>query len=124
MADIKVEITVVVKVGECGGGGPVTIPIEAGLSGDILEGSVPFVVIKSVTSPTRDKEVGLAVVIDVSDGHAVAIAARKGGQSRLLGDVFKGSVASVAEELVSLVFASGTRGKRSSLNEINVDISV
>jgi hypothetical protein len=41
VADVKVEVAVVIQVGEGGRGGPVAIATEAGAIGDFLESAIP-----------------------------------------------------------------------------------
>ena len=84
MADVEVEVAVVVQVGEGGRCRPVAIAAQAGPVGDVLERPVPAVAIEGVRSPAGDEEVGMAVVVEVADGHAVSVTALSSGRCRIV----------------------------------------
>ena len=101
MADIEVEVAVVVEVGPCRGGRPVAIAPQSGSRGGVLEAAVAQVVIEGIGPPAGDEEVGTAVVIVVADGDAVAVAAGEARPGRSGGHVLEPAVAAVAEEPVA-----------------------
>ena len=100
VADIEVEVAVVVEVGEGGGGRPVAVAAQPGGVGRVLEGPVAPVAEQGVRPPSGDEQVGVAVVVEVADRHAVAIPAGQGGQARGAGDVAEMAVPEVAEQPV------------------------
>ena len=81
VADIEVEVAVVVEVGPGRRGRPVAVAAEPGLRGGVLEPAVAVVVIEGVGPPAGDEEVGAAVVVVVAHGDAVAVAAGQRGQA-------------------------------------------
>ena len=124
MADIKVEVAVVVEVGPCGGSWPVAVAGESCGRGRVFEASAAPVVEKGVRAPAGDEEVGAAVVIIVADGNAVAVTAGERGQTGLLGHVVEVSVAAVAEEPVAEWSRPGRRGKFPPLNGKDVEPAI
>ena len=93
MADVEVKVAVAVEVGECGRGGPVAVPAEPILCGDVLECPIPLVAVERVPMPAGDEEVRAAVVVDVADGHAMAIAPRERGEPGRRGRVLERPIA-------------------------------
>ena len=124
MADVKVEVAVVVQVGEGGRGGPVAIAAEAGAIGDILEGPVASVAVKGVRSPAGDEEVGTAVVVEVADGHAMAVTSLHPGDAGPFGGVFKCAVAAVAEQPVAGRRSAGIGRESTALDDVDVEPAV
>ena len=80
MADIEVEVAIVVEVGPCRGRWPVAIAPQSGSGGGVFEAARAQVVIEGIRPPAGDEEVGTAVVIVVADGDTVAVAAGELGQ--------------------------------------------
>ena len=124
MADIKVEVSIIVEVGPCRGGGPVAIAPESGRGGRVLEAAPAQVVIKGIRPPAGDEQIGTTVVIEVADGDTLAVTAGEPGQSGRVGHVYEAAVAPVAEE--SVVERSRTRRRRklSPLNGVDVEPAV
>src|SRR5262249_44810 len=58
VAHIKVEVAVVVQVGEGRRRGPVAIAAQAGGARPVLEGPVPLVAVEGVGTPAGDEQVG------------------------------------------------------------------
>jgi hypothetical protein len=85
----QIEPSVVVQIDPCGGGGP-TAAAGAGSLGHIRKGAVAVVVVKMIAAIPSHVQVFVTVIVIVADGHAHVIAGT--GQSRLLGNVYKGSV--------------------------------
>src|SRR5450432_3893021 len=71
---------------------------KACLLGHVSEGSVPVVVVKRIAIDAGDKDVVIAVIVVVADGHAYIEAGPF--QARLLRYVGEASVAVVVEEAV------------------------
>ena len=101
MADIEVEIAIVVQIGPGRRARPISVAAEAGARGDILEAAVAEVVIKGIVPPPRDEDVGAAVVVKVAHGDPEPVAAAQCPQSRPSGGVIEPTVAAVAEEAVA-----------------------
>src|ERR1700722_600684 len=120
MADIEVEVAVVVEVGPCGGSGPITIAPQSGGGGGVFKAALAGVVIEGVGPPARDKKVGSAVVIVVTDGDPVAVPAGQLGESGRHGRIVKAAVAAVAKEPVPEDGRSRRRRKLSSLDGIDI----
>ena len=78
VADVEVEIAVVVEVGERGGGRPVAIAGQAGLLGHVLEPAIAPVAEQGIGAPAREEEVGPAVVVEVGHRDPMAVASDHG----------------------------------------------
>ena len=100
VADVQVEVAVAVEVGEGRGGRPVAVAAQAGGLGDVLEGAVAPVAVEGIRPPSGDEQVGVAVVVDIADGDAVAVAAGEGGDPGGFGGVLECAIAAVVEEAV------------------------
>ena len=94
VADIEIEVAVIVEVGPGRRCGPVAVAPEPRLRCGVLEPASAQIAIQGVRPPSGDEEVGPAVVIVVAHGDAVAVAARQGGQAGDRGDVLESAVAS------------------------------
>ncbi len=100
--DDEVEQTVVVEVDPGGGGGPLFAGRggAAGAGGvrDVGEGAVAVVVVEPVATKGGDVKILKAIVVEVTDGdaHAVADALQTG----FFGDVLEGAVLSLVVEAV------------------------
>ena len=101
MADVEIQVAVVVQVGEGRRGRPVAIAPQPGRGRHILERAVPAVMVKGIRPPAGDEEVGAAIVIVVAHGHAVAIPLGRAGQARGLGDVLEAAVPAIPKEAVA-----------------------
>ena len=124
VADVEVEVAVVVQIGERGRGGPVAIAPETGAIRDILERPVPSVAVKGVRPPAGDEEVGTAVVVEVADGDPVAVASLHPGDAGPFGGVFERAIAAVAEQAVAGRRPAGIGGKRTPLDDVDVEPTV
>ena len=124
MADVQVEVAVAVEVGERGGGRPVAVAAEAGGVRGVLEGAVAAVAVKGVGPPAGDEQVGVAVVVDVADGDAVAISAGEGGDPGGFGGVLEGAVAAIVEEAVAVGGPARAGRERASLGGVDVEPAV
>src|SRR5262245_45032383 len=71
MTDIEVEVTIAVQVGEGGRGRPIAITPKSGRLRHVPEGSVPLVTVQRVSAPAGDEEIGMAIAVIITDGHAV-----------------------------------------------------
>ena len=100
MANVEVEIAVAVEIGEGRRGGPVAVAPQSGAIGRVFEGTIAPVAIESVASPSRDEEVGLAVVVVVPDRRHRSRSRLPSGQSGRPGHVLEGSIAPIAKEPV------------------------
>ena len=123
MADVQVEVAVAVEVGPGRRCRPVAIAAQAGLRGHVLERSVAPVAEQGVRPPPRDEQVGMAVVVVVADGDAVAVASRESVQPGTLGDILERPVAAVAEQAVAAWRMLGGR-ERPALDGIDVEPAV
>ena len=103
MADVEVEVAVVVEVGERRRGRVVAAARQARALRDVLEGSVAAVAVERVGHEPADEEIGPAVVVVVADGHAqaVSLTPRDPGDADFLGHVFKCAVAPVPKEPIA-----------------------
>ena len=124
VADIEVEVAVVVEVGPCRRCRPVAIAAKPAHGGHVLEAAVSEVVIEGVGPPAGDEEVGPAVVVEVADGDAVAIAAGQRGQAGRDGDVLEPPVAAVAEEAVAERKTGRAEGETAPLNGVDVEPAI
>ena len=68
MADVEVEVAVVVQVGKRRRGGVVARAGQAGALGDVLEGAIAAVAVERVGLQPGHEQVGVAVVIVVAHG--------------------------------------------------------
>ncbi len=102
MADVQVKVAVAVEVAEGGRGRPVAVPAQPVALGGVLERPVPPVAIQGIAAPSGHEQVGMAVVVDVPHGDAVAVAPGKAGEARGRGGVLEGPVPPVAEQAVPL----------------------
>src|SRR5262249_11230907 len=102
MADVEVEVAIVVEVGKCGRGRPVAVAPQAGRDRRVLEGPIAAAAIKRVGPPAGDDQFGIAVVGVVAHGSPVAVAARKACDAGTRPDVLEGAVAAVAEQAVAM----------------------
>ncbi len=124
MANIKVEIAVVVEIGEGRRGRPVAITGKTGLLGDVFERAVAAVAIKRIRPKACDEQVGMAVVVIISHGDAVSIPARHGGDARCFGHVLERAVTSIAEEMIARLRPAAIGRKRPALHAIHIKKSV
>src|SRR5581483_11932161 len=69
----EIEPAILVKVEPSSTGGPHAAVCYACLGGDIGESAVTIVVIQNRTAIARDIQVGVAIVVEVTDRHALAI---------------------------------------------------
>ena len=124
MADVEVEVAVVIEVREGGRSRPGAGASQAPSFGDVLEGAVALVAVEGVSIPSGDEQVGVAVVVDVADGDPVPIAGRQGLESGEPRGVLEGAVALVAEEAVAPGGPAGVRRKGPTLDHVNVEPAV
>ena len=101
VADVEVEVAVVVQVGPGRRGRPVAVAAQPRTRRDVLEPALAEVVVEGIGPPSGDEQVGAAVVVVVADGDPVAVAAGQRGQAGRGGDVLEPAVAAVAEEAVA-----------------------
>ena len=101
MADIQVEVAVVVQVGEGGRGRPVAVPSQAGRDRHVLERAVAPVAIQGVRPPSGDEQIGMAVVVVVADRHAVAVSLGHLRQARGSGHILERPIAAISEQAVA-----------------------
>ena len=103
MADVQVEVAVVVEIGEGRRGGLVAGAGQAGARGDVLEGPVAAIAVERVGLQAGDEQVGMPVVVVIAHGDAQAVTPPPGdrGDSGFLGHVLEGAVAAVAKEPVA-----------------------
>ena len=94
ISDKKIKISVIVDVEERGAGEPAVGAFGVGRLGDIIE--VPFAVVTEeiAAAYSRDIEVGVAVVVVITDGHPLAV--ERLVEPGLFGDVFKVALAVIA----------------------------
>src|ERR1017187_7170019 len=97
VANIQVEITVGVEIGEDGRSRPVAVAIQPRLPGYVVEAAFPRVAIECIGPPAGDEEVGPAVVVVIADGDSVAVTAGKRRNTGAFGDVFESTVSPVSE---------------------------
>ena len=95
--DVKVEKTIAVEVAEGGRGRP-AVHVGSGRGGDVGEGAVPQVAIETVGAVVAHVHVDPAIVVDVADRDAHAVAGV--AQTRLSGDVGIAAVLPAPEEAV------------------------
>ena len=124
LADIQVEISVPVQVGEGGRGRPAAVSAQAGGLGPVFKRPVAPVAIQGVGAEAGDEEVGPAVVIIVADRHSVAVATRHRGDLRGLADILEAAVAAVAEEAIAGRSPAASRQERSALDAVHVEPAV
>jgi len=121
VADVDVEVSVVVHVEEGRGGAPVVGPADSGLFGDVGEGPVTVVAQEHVRPEVRHVEIGIAVVVVVADGHAVAPATvPHAGLVRHLGET---TVPDAAIKPVRLPFAGGAVVS-GAVHDVEVELAV
>ena len=96
VADEEVEIAVVVDVEERRAGQPAVGPLGVGRVGDVVEVPLAVVAEEIAAADRRHVEIGVAVVVVVADGHALAV--ERLVEPGLLGDVLEVSLAVVAVE--------------------------
>ena len=125
VADVEVEVAVVIEVGEGGRGRPVAIA-RPGRTASVASSNVPSpaVPIQGIRLPSGDEQVGMTVVVDVADGHAVAIASGHPGDPARTGRVLEGAVAAVAEQPVPRARAGRVGGEGPPLDGEDVEPAV
>jgi hypothetical protein len=104
VADEQVEASVAIVVHE-GGAVPIAPIPGPRRVGDVAESPAPHVFEEAVLrTPHHDVQIGVAVVVDVSEhgGHRGALRVAD-ADAGALGDVFEGAVAPVSEEAVRVV---------------------
>ena len=103
VADVEVEVAVVVEVGKRRRGRIVAAARQARALRDVLEGSIALVPVERVGHEPADEEIGPAVVVVVPHGHAMAVSLtpRDPGDAGFLGDVFECAVALVPKEPIA-----------------------
>ena len=131
VANVEVEVAVVVEVGKRRRGRMVAAARQARALRDVLEGSIALVAVERIGHEPADEEIGPAVVVVVPHGHAMAVSLtpRDPGDAGFLGDVFKCAVAPVPKEPIAGGRWCGSRaagrvGERSSLHAIDVEPAV
>ena len=112
VADVQVEVAVVIEVGESGRCRPIAVARQARRPRHILESPVPSIAIQAIGSPPGQKEVGMAVVVVIADGDAVSISLGHSADSRGVRHIFECPVAAVAKQPVSPWRLSGIGGNR------------
>ena len=110
VADIEIEVAVVVQVGPRRRGRPVAVAAEPRTRGGVLEATMAEVVVKGIGPPSRDEQIRAAVIVVVADGDPVPITAGQRGQAGRGGGVLEPAVAAVAEEAVTKGMAVDQRG--------------
>ena len=96
VADEQIEIAVVVDVEERRAGEPAVGALGVGRLGDVVEVPLAVVAEEMAAADGRDVEVGVAVVVVVADGDALAV--KRLVEPGLLGHVLEVSLAVVAVE--------------------------
>ena len=124
VADVEVEVAVVVEVGKGGRGRPVAIAPQAGPIGDVLERPVAAVAIERVGSPAGDEEVGMAVVVDVADGHAVPVASLHPADAGSVARIVKRAVALVPKQSIARVGPVGPGREDASLDDVDIEPAI
>ena len=112
VADVQIEVPVVIEVGEGGRGGPIAVARQTRPLRDVLESPVPSIAIQGIGSPPGHEEIGMAVVVVIADRHALAVALGHPPDSRGVGHVLERAVAAVAEQAVAPGGLSGIGGNR------------
>ena len=112
MADVQVEVAIIIEVGEGGRGRPIAVARQTHPLRDILESPVPSIAIQGIGSPPGHEEIGVAVVVVIADRHALAVALGHPADSRGVRHVFERPVAAVAEQAVAPGGLSGIGGNR------------
>ena len=126
MADVEVEVAVAVEVGEGRRGRPVAVAAQARV-GSVTSSkrAVAPVAVEGVGPPAGDEQVGVAVVVVVADGDAVAVAPGQPAMPDALGDVLERAVAPVAEQAVAARRAScGLGGNGPPWTTVDVEPAV
>ena len=124
VADVQVEVAVVVEVGEGRRRRPVAVAGQTRSLRDVLESPVPAIAIQGIGSPPGHEEVGVAVVVVVADRHAVAVALGHAADPRGVRHVFERAVAAVAEQAVAPGWLSRIGGESAPLHEIDIEPAV
>ena len=75
MADIKIEVAIVIQVGKRRRRRVVAHAREPGTLGHVFEGAIAAVPVERVGREPADEEIGMAVVIVVANRHAQAVSA-------------------------------------------------
>ncbi len=96
VADEEIEIAVVVDVEKRRAGEPAVGSFGVGRRGDVVEVSLAVVAEEIAAADGRHVEIGVAVVVVVAHGHALAV--KRLVEPGLLGDVLEVSLAVVAVE--------------------------
>ena len=84
----------------------------------------PSVAKQRVGPPAGDEQVGVAVIVDVADSDAVAVATWQRGDSRSLADVLECAIALVPEKAIAGVWCVSAGGERAPLHHVDVEPAV
>ena len=74
--------------------------------------------------PSRQEKIGVAVIVNVADGHPVTITARHPCDAGDLADILECSIALVAKQAITCVGLFRFRREFASLNGEDVDLAV
>ena len=96
VADEQIEVAVIVDVEERGPGEPAVGALGVGRVGDVVEMPLAVVAEEVAAADGRHVEIGVAVVVVVADGHALAV--ERLVEPGLLGHVLEVPLAVVAVE--------------------------
>ncbi len=124
VADVEVEVAVVVQVGEGGRCRPVSAATQTDGFGDVLEGAVLTVPVEGIPAPAGHEEVRSAVVVEVAHGDTMPIAPCQGGDAGFFRDVLEGAVAAVPEQAVAAFGGCLSGGERAALDGVDVEPAV
>ena len=124
MANIEIEIAVIIKIGESRGRRPVSVSAETRGCGAIFKGPVASVAVECVRTPTSDEQVWVAVMIIISHGNTVPVATRHAGDSGLDADILECAVSSITEEPVQRARGRGRWRKCPALNAVDIEPAV
>src|SRR5713101_3531987 len=98
VGDHEIEPAVFVVVKPSCAGGPAALVGDTGLGGDIGEGAIAIVVVENGAAVAGDVDVRVAIVVEVTDGHALAVMPFA-ADPRFFGDV--------AERTITVVVIQG-----------------
>ena len=89
--------------------------------GNVAEGTISIVVIKSVSPRVRYEEIGIAIVVVIARGHPIAYAQFRASQAGSGGDILKSAVTFVSiQPIIETRVAFLQTGKFTSVGEENI----
>ena len=131
VADVQVEVAVIVQVRESRRAGIVARAGQPGAFRRVFESAVAPVAIERVRPKPGDEQVGAAVVVVIAgrDAQPVALSPGERGDPRGFGDILESPVAAVVEKTVArnrggLVPVAGLLQDRPALHAVDVEPAV